>query len=165
MVMVCIIIPVTKPAPPSAPRAEAIIEALAPLLAHQRRSWAARCHANGLSITGFQTLALLEMHGGLPMSRLADELGVALPNASGIVARMAERGIVERVHDARDRRVVRVELTDAGRGLIAEMEAARRERMARLIAELDTTQQERLLDAVRDLRAASESLRQHDEAT
>jgi DNA-binding MarR family transcriptional regulator len=143
-------------------RAEAIIEALGPLLAHHRRHWAARCQANGLSIIGFQALALLEMHGDMPMSRLAEELGVAFPNATGIVGRMEERGIVERTHDEHDRRVVRVALTDAGRQLIADMDAARRDRMARLIDMLDEDQQDRLLQAVRDLRAASAALAVED---
>src|SRR5918994_1845991 len=132
-----------------------IIEALAPLMAQHRQKWAARCHAHGLSLIGFQALAVLEMHGEMPMSRLADELDVALPNATGIVARMVERGIVQRLPDDRDRRVVRVSLTDAGRDLIDEMEAGRRERMTRLIGLLDSTQQLRLLQTVKDLHAAA----------
>ena len=138
-------------------RATEIIEALAPLLAQQRRTWAARCQAHGISIVGFQVLALLEMHGALPMSRLAEELGVALPNATGIVNRMAERGLIERRSDSSDRRLVLVMLTEAGRRLIEEMEAIRRARMARLFAELTETQQERLLACVRDLEHAADS--------
>ena len=132
-----------------------IIEALAPLMAQHRHRWAARCHAHGLSLIGFQVLALLEMHGEMPMSHLADELDVALPNATGIVARMVERGIVQRLPDERDRRIVRISLTDAGRDLITEMEAGRRQRMTRLIGLLDATQQQRLLQSVKDLHAAS----------
>lgn len=156
--MVPIITPVTTRARKAADQAQEIIESLSPLLAQHRQRWAARCQARGLSIIGFHAVALLEMHRALPMSRLAEELGVALPNATGIVGRLEERGIVERLHDDEDRRVVRVELTEAGRQLIAEMEAERRDRMARLIGTLDETQQARLLQAVRDLRAASAAL-------
>src|SRR6188472_796666 len=99
---------IPAPASDSGDRASEIIEALAPLLAQQRHKWAAHCQAHGLSIVGFQVLALLEMHGGLPMTRLADELGVALPNATGIVGRLVERGIVSREDDANDRRRVLV---------------------------------------------------------
>ena len=144
--------------------ASEIIEALAPLLAHQRRRWAARCQAHGLSIIGFQVLALLEMHGAIPMSRLADELDVALPNATGIIKRMADRGLVERTHGEEDRRVVRVDLTDAGHELIGEMEAGRQQRMKALIGALNAGQQRRLLQAVRDLHAAARTL-QHNEET
>ena len=160
--------PTPTPSPstgtPTTTRAEEIIEALAPLLAHQRNRWASRCQAHGLSIIGFQVLALLEMNDGIPMSRLAEELDVALPNATGIVGRMAERGIVDRRHDAIDRRVVRVGLTDAGRQLIGEMEASRRERMTRLIGAMDATKQRRLLQSVRDLHAAARQLQQDEEA-
>jgi DNA-binding MarR family transcriptional regulator len=136
-------------------RAGEIIEALAPLLAQHRQRWAARCQAHGLSIVGFQVLALLEMHGGMPMTRLADELGVALPNATGIVGRLVERGIVARADDASDRRRVVVTLTDAGRRVIAEMEEGRRERMSRLLSQLTDEQQQRLLQSVKDLHAAA----------
>lgn len=132
-----------------------LIDAVAPLLAQHRQKWAERCHANGLSLMGAHALALIEMHGPMPMSRLADDLGVALPNATGIVSRLAERGIVAREHADDDRRVVLVSLTDTGRRLIGEMEEARRGRIRRLVETLDREQQQRLLQAVRDLRAAA----------
>lgn len=135
--------------------ADDLIEAMAPLLAQQRQTWAERCHAHGLSLIGAHALALLEMHGPMPMSRLADDLGVALPNATGIVGRLAERGIVDREHADADRRVVLVSLNDEGRRLVGEMEEARRDRIRRLVEALDGDQQKRLLHAVRDLRAAA----------
>jgi DNA-binding MarR family transcriptional regulator len=135
-----------------------IVEALAPLLAHQRRRWADRCRAHGLSILGFDALALIEMREPITMSQLADDLGLALPNATGVVNRMEERGLVSRRDDPADRRLVRVELTDAGHRLIGEIEAARRERMTQLFAELDDEQRKRVLHAVMDLRAAADRL-------
>jgi DNA-binding MarR family transcriptional regulator len=140
-----------------------IIEAIEPLVAHQRRQWASRCHARGFSIVGAHLLALLEIEGEVPMSRLAEALDVALPNATGIVGRLAERGIVERRHSEEDRRLVLVRLTDAGRELIAEMEEARRARLHRLISTMNDEQQERLMQAVHDLRAAARSLTDKDE--
>jgi DNA-binding MarR family transcriptional regulator len=145
-------------------RAAEIIDALAPLLAHQRRSWAARCQAQGLSMVGFQVLSLLEMHGALPMSRLADEIGVALPNASGIVGRMVERGMVERTDDTVDRRIVLIGLTEQGRRVIGDMEASRRARMTRLIGAMDQSQQARLLRSVQDLHAAARTLQTQEDA-
>jgi DNA-binding MarR family transcriptional regulator len=143
------------PSGPTSDRAAEIIQALAPLLAHHRHRWAARCQAHGLSSVGFQVLALLEMHGDMPMTRLADELGVALPNATGIVGRLVERGIVARADDAQDRRRVLVSLTDAGHRLIGEMEEGRRERMSRMFTLMTDEQQRRLLQSVKDLHAAA----------
>jgi 5'-methylthioadenosine phosphorylase len=92
------------------------------------------------------------------MSRLADELDVAPPNASAIIGRLAERGLVERVADPADRRIVRVRLTAQGRGLLDEIEEARLERLRRVIGALDPIQQRRLLRSVSDLVAATRSL-------
>jgi hypothetical protein len=44
------------------------------------------------------------------------------------------------------------------------MEATRRERMTRLIGVMNTTQQRRLLQSVRDLHAAARQLQQDEEA-
>jgi DNA-binding MarR family transcriptional regulator len=143
---------------PAVDRTNDIIDAFAPLLAQHRQRWAARCHARGISILGFQVLALLEMREVMAMSRLAEELAVALPNATGIVNRMEERGLVARRDDPGDRRVVLVALTQAGRRLIGEMEAERRERMRRLFGRLAPDQQDRLLAAVQDLVAAADDL-------
>lgn len=160
----------TTPSPSPSPTATTassrigeIIEAIEPLVAHQRRQWASRCHARGFSIVGAHLVALLETEGEVPMSRLAEALDVALPNATGIVGRLAERGIVERRHGEEDRRVVLVRLTDAGHQLIGEMEQARRARLHRLISTMDDEQRERLMQAVQDLRTAARSLTEEDE--
>ncbi len=153
-----------SPAVPRTPT-EDIVDELVPLLAHHRRAWATRCQEHGLSMVGFGVVALLEIEEPVPMSRIAESLNVALPNATGIIGRLAERGIVERTHDTVDRRVVLVSLTDAGRQLIREMEQGRRERMARLIESMDPTQQQRLAESVRDLNAAARTLAASEEAT
>ncbi len=139
--------------------AEQIIGILAPLLANQRRMWAARCQAHGLSIVGVHALALLEELGPVPMSRLADELDVALPNATGIVGRLSDRGLVERGTDPGDRRIVRVGLSQAGAALLSEMEEERMNRLRRLVSTMDAPQQRRLLRSVSDLSEAIAHLR------
>jgi DNA-binding MarR family transcriptional regulator len=156
--MVTIIVPVTPAAPPTAPTADEIIDAVAPFLALQRQKWAERCQAHGLSIVGFHVLALLEVHGPMPMSHMADELGVALPNATGIIGRLAERGIVTREHEPADRRVVLVALSAEGRALIDEMDSARRDRLRRLLGVMKPEQRSRLLRTVGDLKHAANRL-------
>lgn len=135
-----------------------VIDTLAPLLAEQRQRWAERCHAHGLSVIGFHAIALLELHGRVPMSRLADDLNVALPNATGIVARLAERGVVERTDDPTDRRVVLVGLTEAGHALMAEIESARRDRLRRLLEAMPPEARLRLAQSVHDLREAARTI-------
>jgi len=123
-------------------------------LAQQRHKWAAQCQAHGLSMTHFHILAILEAEGPTPMSRLADQLGVAFSNLTGIVSRMEERGIVERVHDAEDRRVVLAQLTPVGREVVHKVEATRLEHMRQLVGALTADEQQTVLGALKTLTAA-----------
>lgn len=123
-------------------------------LAHQRHKWAAQCQAHGLSMTHFHVLAVLEADGPTPMSRLADQLGVAMSNLTGIVGRMEERGIVERVHDDEDRRVVQAQLTPFGREIVRKVEATRLEHMRQLVGALTLDEQHTVLAALKTLTSA-----------
>jgi DNA-binding MarR family transcriptional regulator len=69
---------------------------------------------------------------------------------------MEERGLVERVHDDIDRRVVHVRLTARGAAVLEEAEETRRQRFGAVVASLTPEQQERALEALQDLRAAAE---------
>ena len=151
MVHVCIISRVT---PTSPGIADTILEEFAPIVARAKHAWAARCQERGLSLTHFQVLSILDRSGPMPMSHLADHLGVSMPNATGIISRMEERGVVARTHDQADRRVVVVQPTDAGRDFSRELGDVRRTQLTRLINALTPEQQENLLRAVRDVRAA-----------
>ena len=59
-------------------------------------------------------LVLLQRHGERTMSELAEVLGAPLSTASGIGARLARRGLVQRHRRPEDRRVVVVRLTKKG---------------------------------------------------
>ena len=50
----------------------------------------------GVSMTQVHVLSMLQRHGDVPMSRLADLIDVSLSNATGLIDRMEERGYVER---------------------------------------------------------------------
>jgi DNA-binding MarR family transcriptional regulator len=150
MVHLCIIIGVTQTVPGIA---DAILEEIAPIVARAKHAWAARCQERGLSLTHFQVLSILDRSGPMPMSHLAEHLGVSLPNATGIISRMEERGVVERLHDATDRRVVVVQPTQVGLEFSRELGDVRRTQLTALIGALTLEQQENLLRAVRDLRA------------
>ena len=63
----------------------------------------------------FHLMSMLDRHGPMTMSRIAELLGVSVSNVTGIIDRIEERGLVERIRNPNDRRVVHVPLTDAGR--------------------------------------------------
>ncbi len=108
----------------------------------------------GVSMSNLHVLSMLERHGEMAMSRVAEALDVSFSNATGLVDRMEERGIVERVRDSEDRRVVHVRLTDAGRAALADIEVFRDEAIGRILDQLDSAQLASLAATLDDLRRA-----------
>ncbi len=71
------------------------------------------------SVSQPQLTCLLALHeyGPLPISKLAKYIMVKPSTATGIVDRLEEKGLVTRQRSLLDRRVVTIELTDAGKAL------------------------------------------------
>ena len=109
---------------------------------------------SGVSMTHMQVLWLLQHQGDLPMSHLAELLGVSVSNATGLIDRMEERGLVERVRVPDDRRVVLVRIAAGGIAAMDETEAVKQDRMRSILARLDPVQLDRLTTAFADLRTA-----------
>lgn len=108
----------------------------------------------GVSMTHLHVMWRLEESGVLPMSRLAEFLDVSLSNATGLIDRMEERGLVVRTRVTDDRRVVLVGLTPAGRGFLHEIQMMKDDLMKAVLARLDDDQLDRLRVALGDFRNA-----------
>ena len=90
-----------------------------------------------LSFTQIKTLCALESDGDeRSVKALADSLGVSLPTMSRAVDGLLEGGFVEREEDPDDRRMKRVRLTRAGRGVPRALDEARLSALAELIGSL-----------------------------
>ena len=68
----------------------------------------------GLSLTAAATLGSLQRRGPQRITELAVAQGVAQPSMTQLLRRLEDSGLVARVPDPRDGRVVLVELTPAG---------------------------------------------------
>jgi DNA-binding MarR family transcriptional regulator len=73
-----------------------------------------------LGTQGFHALAVLQVHGPLRVSDVAQRLGVDLSVASRQIASLAAEGYVERHEDSRDRRAQLVAVTPPGRKVLRE---------------------------------------------
>jgi DNA-binding MarR family transcriptional regulator len=113
-----------------------------------------RMHRADLSMTHFHLLSMLERHGSVTMSRIAELLDVSVSNATGLIDRIEERGFVERVRVPSDRRVVHVQLTDRGRQQLHEVELFKEDMINAVLARLDERQLRRVALAMADLRGA-----------
>jgi DNA-binding MarR family transcriptional regulator len=111
-----------------------------------------------VSVTQLHVVSLIDRHGEMPMSRLAEVLDVSLSNATGLVDRIEERGFVERVRVPDDRRVVLVRVTDAGRRMLAEVEVLKDDLLAAVLERLSARELDRLAAVLGDLRTAVEAV-------
>ena len=111
----------------------------------------------GISMTHFHVLTLLRHHDAMPMGRLAEILDVSMSSATGIIDRMEERGLVERVRVPDDRRIVLVRPMQAGLDLVDEAELVKSAVIASALERMSVEQLERLSIATADLRVAIET--------
>jgi DNA-binding MarR family transcriptional regulator len=108
----------------------------------------------GVSMAHLHLMSMLDRHGELPMSRVAELLGVSDSNATGLIDRMEEHGFVERGRHPDDRRVVLVRVSDRGRQILADVEILRDDLIVRILGRLDTPRLERLALALDDVGSA-----------
>ncbi len=137
--------------------AEDVIAGLGRAVGSLRCAGSQRLVRLGISMTHFHVLTLLRHHDAMPMGRLAEILDASLSSATGIIDRMEERGLVERVRVPDDRRVVLVRPTQAGLDLVDEAELVRSDVMRATLGRMTLDQLERLTLAVADLGAAIEA--------
>lgn len=108
---------------------------------------------SGLTMQQFRVVMLLCEDGPLPHSELAHALGVSLASVTGLVDRLAARGLVERTPSAADGRVRLAGLTAGGRALAEQVTTEGRNVLHSLLRAVDT-------DALRALEHGLGALRE-----
>jgi DNA-binding MarR family transcriptional regulator len=107
----------------------------------------------GLSLTAGGTLATLDRSGPCRLTALAVSEGVTQPAMTQLIGRLADSGLVERLTDPADGRVVHVQLTAQGQELVASRREARAQRLSGLLATLSPADQRALAAALPAMRA------------
>jgi MarR family transcriptional regulator, organic hydroperoxide resistance regulator len=126
-----------------------------PAAAFQPVFWAAKRVLARASATAFARhgvhegqqyiLRCLWAEDGLPPGELAKQLGLATPTVTRAAARMEAAGLIHREPDDRDRRLVRLYLTDRGRTLEKVIGQEIDELSERALATLDTAERAALV--------------------
>ena len=98
---------------------------------------AALCEEGQLTVPQLHALLWLGQDGTLTMGELAQRVGVTEKTITGVVDRLAAAGHLERVRDARDRRVVRSQLTTPGRRVYRDLDRHLQARLAHLLGVLE----------------------------
>jgi DNA-binding MarR family transcriptional regulator len=131
-----------------------VIAGIQNMIAGFRCAGTGRLVKAGVSMTHMHVMWLLQHHGDLSMSRLAELLDVSFSNATGIIDRMEERGLVERVRVPDDRRVVLVRIGPKGADALEETEALKQGRLQAILAHLSPAQVDRVAAALDDIQGA-----------
>jgi DNA-binding MarR family transcriptional regulator len=95
-----------------------------------------------LTVAQFSALTSLELSGALTPSELAETERVQPPTMTKLVAKLEDRGLVQRTPHPTDRRQVILSATEAGRAMLAQYERARDEWLSRRLAELSQEERE-----------------------
>jgi len=108
-------------------------------------------------LTGPQFFVLRSLHESaetpkrMPLSAIGDRLCVTRGNVTGLIDRLEERGLVERVPDEKDRRSIYAQLTPAGAELAAEVVPHVQEALTEVLSGLTKDERARLAELLEKL--------------
>jgi DNA-binding MarR family transcriptional regulator len=108
-----------------------------------------------VSMPQFGILIFLRRNEGATLSDLADHLGLLRPTMSKMVHAMVERGLVTRQAHPRDRRRVRLGLTEAGKQCFDAHESRMRLSLAEMIKPFSAEERQTVTRAMLIVQAAS----------
>jgi MarR family 2-MHQ and catechol resistance regulon transcriptional repressor len=107
--------------------------------------------AHGLTMTQFGVLEAILHKGALTHRELGRKVLTSAGNMTDVVDKLQGRGLVRRVRDPADRRLVRVELTDSGTALIRSLFPRHAAEIAHAMAGLPPADLRQLGDLLRRL--------------
>ena len=115
------------------------------------RQQAQRLKAFDLTVPQFMTMrALAQIGQACTMSELAEAALQVSATITGIINRLEERGLVERLLNPADRRSFRVSLTSAGSNLLDDIAQQKRSRLQAYLSILPVEKRQELLGLLAD---------------
>ena len=115
-----------------------------------------------VTLTQYRSLVILASRGPQSVAALAEAVAVTPPTASRLCDRLVRKGLVRRRTDRRDRRQVRIALTDAGRQLVDRVTQSRRLEIADLLASVPPEVQHSVVAALRQLSESAGEVPEQD---
>jgi DNA-binding MarR family transcriptional regulator len=105
--------------------------------------------ADETTLAQYRTLVVLASRGPQRVGDLAGVLGVAPSTAGRMTDRLLRKGLIRRHRARQDRRAVQVSITAAGRAVVAEATARRRELIAEILGRVPPAEQGAVARALR----------------
>lgn len=109
------------------PRADALERLVAAGIGITARAIGESPNASTLTLAQWRVLVIAARSPGVRIGELAGHLGISVPSASRLVRRIEARHLISTERGDDDRRATVVDLTDAGRRLVNDVIARRRD--------------------------------------
>lgn len=105
-----------------------------------------------------ECMEFILLHGASSISRIAEGMSISLPAASQLVERLTKKGLAVRNQNSSDRRLAKVDLTEAGRDIITKARMARLSWIQKVTSRMSDEQKEALIESLeRFIRASLEN--------
>lgn len=128
------------------PVVDAVLHASRALVAVAARSLA--LVADEVTLPQYRALVVLAGRGPQSLAELATSLNVNPSTATRMSDRLVAKGLLRRRTASRDRRQVRLALTEAGRAVVAEVTALRRREIARIVDAVPADRRRHLVESL-----------------
>lgn len=150
-----LVVTTTSPAVPEGERqlVDAFIRASRALVAVAARSLAGL--EDEVTLPQYRVLVVLATQGTKRSADLAASLEVSPSTASRMIERLVRKRLVRRTRARDDRRTVRLDLTEAGRQVVAEVTQRRRREVEAILRQIPAGEWPHLTDALRTFAAAA----------
>ena len=114
-----------------------------------------------LTMRQLHVLVAASQSEGVTVHELANALGTSAPTASGLVNRLAAKGLVTRVEDDADRRVRHVQLTEKGQETLNVLDSTYEHLLGEMVNLLDADELSMFRDNSRMMLDMVERTREH----
>ena len=112
----------------------------------------------GLTMAQLRLMYTILQDGDQSVGDLAEKLSVRPPTVTGLTDRLIKQDLIERVDDPSDRRVVIITLTDEGRRVLGQIEAASRVYLDRIFDKLGEERVEELIPLLEEFTKAAKTV-------
>jgi len=117
------------------------------LFKHKRRS-----NEGHIPHSYYHVLKVLKKRGELPMSKISSRIHISKSNMTLLIDKLEEKGLVERIPDKKDRRVINIVLTEKGNNLLTNLRKYSNNEIKKNLSVLSTEDQEKLYDSVENIK-------------
>jgi DNA-binding MarR family transcriptional regulator len=116
---------------------ESLIECFFKIQRFMRQQLSVSSKLSHLSLLQLETMIFLNQQVDAQMLDIANYLQITKPTATSLLDKLVEGDLVTRNSDAKDRRLVKLSLTEKGKTLVEEGKKEKNKRMSKLLSYLN----------------------------